>query len=55
MFGRRMAGRFERRHARSGNVYVGVGLLSRCAGGGPVKGLVKGFESTIAENWFFPM
>jgi putative DNA primase/helicase len=30
-FGRRMASRFEKRHARSGNVYVGVGLLSEIA------------------------
>ena len=30
-FGRRMADRFEKRHAHSGNVYVGVGLLSEIA------------------------
>ena len=30
-FGRRMAGRFDKRHARSGNVYAGVGLLSEVA------------------------
>jgi putative DNA primase/helicase len=33
-FGRRMADRFEKRHARSGNVYVGVGLLSEIAPAG---------------------